>query len=156
MDSQREAQFYQQFVKPSGYRFEVHQRFGLIPAFDLGGYRQSMMAYTPDFVIYDHDGSIKHVYDVKTGVSLQAYDSAAKLRFKVFQQHYRIPIEIVTPRAHDFKQAFYGFTTHDMMDQHAHRDRYGRIVRRPNGEPRYDYYNVFKTLNYDVTDYIGA
>lgn len=153
-DSAKEAQFYQQFIKPSGYKYEVHPSYTLTNSFLLGGYRQRKTTYAPDFVVFD-EGEIKHVYDVKTSLSSEAISSGAKVRFKWFQLKYRIPVEIVVPRAHDFKMVLYGFTTPHMLDGHAHHDKHGNIKYTKNGDIVYDYYEVYKSIDYDIRDIVG-
>ena len=146
-DSQKEARFYQQFVKPSGYRYEVHPNYEIVKKFQLGGYNQSGVRYTPDFVVYDHDGKIKHVYDVKTSLSLYGTTAASKLRFKWFQYRYRLPVEIVVPRQHDFKMTLYGFTVKSMLDKHKKQTK--------SDKPKYSYYNVYSSIDYDINEIVG-
>lgn len=154
-DSQKEAQFYLQFIKLSGKRFDVHRQFEIVSKFKVGGYNQRGVTYTPDFVVYNDHNDIMHVYDVKTSLSGKGIDSGAKLRFKWFMHRYRIPVEIVVPRAHDFKMALYGFTTLTMLDQHVQHDRSGNAKHYKNGNPRFDYYNVYQDINYDVHEFVG-
>lgn len=153
-DSAKEAQFYQQFIKSSGYKYEVHPSYTLTDSFPLGGYRQRKTTYAPDFVVFD-EGEIKHVYDVKTSLSPEAITGSAKLRFKWFQLKYRIPIEIVVPRKHDFKMVLYGFTTPHMLDGHAKYDRHGDLKLTKDGKPKFDRYNVYKSVDYDIRDIVG-
>ncbi|WP_251548306.1 DUF1064 domain-containing protein [Limosilactobacillus caecicola] len=155
LDSKKEARFYQSFIKPSGQRFEVHQPFKLVEKFPLGGYNQSGVTYTPDFVTIDDDGNITHVYDVKTSLSPLGIDNGAKVRFKWFQAHYRLPIEIVVPRTNDFKMTLYGFTVKTMLDRHVKHKRDGSIKVNKKGNPMYDYYNVYKNINYDIREIVG-
>lgn len=153
--SEKEAQFYQQFIKPSGLHYDVHRQFELVGKFPLGGYNQKGVTYTPDFVVYDSDGKIIHVYDVKTSLSNFGIDGAAKLRFKWFQYRYRKPVEIVVPRAHDFKMTLYGFGTKSMLDPHTTKDIHGLTKRYKNGEPKLDRYNVYRDIKYNVHEFVG-
>lgn len=154
-DSQKEAEFYLNFIKPSGCRFDVHRPFKLVEKFAVGGYNQRGVTYTPDFVTYDDNGEISHVYDVKTSLSNFGIDNGAKLRFKWFQYRYRIPVEIVVPRANDFKMTLYGFTSKSMLDPHTMKDRKGLTKRYKNGEPKFDHYNVYQDIKYDIHEFVG-
>ena len=151
----KEADFYTMFIKPSGKRFEVHKSFELISKFPVGGYKRRSITYAPDFVVYDADGRIEHVYDVKSGINQRAVDTAAKIRFKLFSLKTGLPVEVVVPRKHDFKMKLYGFTTNRIQDPHARYDRHGNMKRKKNGEPMYDYYDVHRSVNYDIRDTIG-
>ena len=155
LDSEKEANFYLRFVKTCGKRFEVHKSFELISKFSVGGYKQRSITYAPDFVVYDADGRIEHVYDVKSGINQRAVDTAAKIRFKLFSLKTGLPVEVVVPHKHDFKMKLYGFTTNRIQDPHASYDRHGNMKRKKNGEPMYDYYDVHKSVNYDIRDTIG-
>ena len=110
-DSKKEAQFYLQFVKPSGMRFDVHPHYRVIDMFPIGGYRMRGMTYTPDFVLKRPDGSIAHVYDVKSGFTNYSVSTAARLRFKLFALRYHVPVECVIVRKHDFRVKILGLTT---------------------------------------------
>ena len=114
------------------------------------------LTYAPDFVVYGTDGQIEHVYDVKSGINQRAVDTAAKIRFKLFSLKTGLPVEVVVPRKHDFKMKLYGFTTNRIQDPHGRYDRHGNIKRKENGEPMYDYYDVHKSVNYDIRDTIGS
>lgn len=111
-DSKKEYDFYRKFIKDCGYRFEVHPNFSLHDTFKVVGRDINIRSsrYTPDFVIYDSDNSIKHVYDLKNSFTSYAIDQAAALRFKWFAWRYGIPVEVVVPRAHDFKIKILGIT----------------------------------------------
>lgn len=154
-DSEKERDFFIRFIEDSGKRFDVHKSFELISKFSVGEYKQRSITYAPDFVIFDADGHIEHVYDVKSGINQRAVDVAAKLRFKLFSLKTGLPVEVVVPRKHDFKMKLYGFTTNRIQDPHARYDRYGNMKRKKNGEPMYDYYDVHKSVNYDIRDTIG-
>ena len=97
--------------------------------------------YTPDFVIYDEDNSILHVYDVKTSLSDRGVDSGAKLRF-----------------------IMWGFTQLGISCQlweflykvDVHYDIHGKMkINKKTGQPIYDHYNVYKDINYDIHDLVG-
>ena len=153
--SEKEANFYLRFIKTCGKRYEVHKSFELISKFSVGGYKQRSITYTPDFVIFDADGRIEHVYDVKSGINQRAVDTAAKIRFKLFSLKTGLPVEVVVPRKHDFKMKLYGFTTNRIQDPHVRYDRHGNMKQKDNGEPMYDYYDVHRSVNYDIRNTIG-
>lgn len=108
-DSQKEADFYARFVKPSGFDFTVHEPFVLMPLTEIGGARLSQVKYTPDFVIYE-EGCMIHVYDVKNSFGMYGIDTGNKLRFKWFAKQQGIAVEAVVVRAHDFKSIAQGVT----------------------------------------------
>lgn len=130
-DSKKEAQFYLQFVKPSGMRFDVHPHYRVIDLFSIGGYRMRGMTYTPDFVLKRPDGSIAHVYDVKAGFTNYSVSTAARLRFKLFALRYHVPVECVIVRKHDFRVKILGLTT--KLDEYKRH-----------------------SVDYDLTDIIGC
>lgn len=130
-DSKKEAQFYLQFVKPSGMRFDVHPHYRVIDLFSIGGYRMRGMTYTPDFVLKRPDGSIAHVYDVKAGFTNYSVSTAARLRFKLFALRYHVPVECVIVRKHDFRVKILGLTT--KLDEYKRH-----------------------SVDYDITDIIGC
>ncbi|EPI5742174.1 DUF1064 domain-containing protein [Enterococcus faecalis] len=73
-DSQKEANFYTKFVKNCGLPFEVHPRFKLTeltPTADGVG-KISAIAYSPDFIIKNLDGSWRHVIDIKNSFGVYA------------------------------------------------------------------------------------
>lgn len=110
-DSKKEAAFYQRYVRTGGYRFECHPRFELQPMWESNGWRMRKVVYTPDFVIYNADGSIKHIYDVKNNFSSYGIDTAAKLRFKLLPYVCKTPpVEAVVMYAHCFKTKVLGTT----------------------------------------------
>ncbi len=81
-DSQKEAQFYQRFIKDCGHRYKVHPSYPLLDKCLVGGYDMKAHGYRPDFVVYDCD-EVAHVYDVKTSLDNRAVDASAKLRFAI-------------------------------------------------------------------------
>lgn len=110
-DSSKEAYFYQAFVKPSGYDFEVHPRLQLAKCSSLGPKAKvSSMGYTPDFIIKDEEGRWLHVYDVKNSFGIYGIDASVKLRFKLFAVKYQHPVEAVVVRKYDFKVITQGVT----------------------------------------------
>lgn len=112
-DSKKEEAFYRNFVKNSGYQFDVHKSFMLHPIIDFldGRLRLRSSNYTPDFVLYDKDGELKHVIDVKTGFNMQYnIDPAAALRFKLFALQYKHPVEVVVPNLKSFRVKIVGAT----------------------------------------------
>ena len=155
-DSQKELDFYRHYLENSNQRVDIHPHFKLVETFKACGYRMRGIDYTPDFVTYDHDGNMTHVYDVKTSLSPLGVDSAAKLRFKLFTLNTNMPVEIVVPRANDFKMTMFGWTTNSMLDKHVHYDRHGNMkINKTNGQPVYDRYNVYRDINYNIHEIVG-
>ena len=76
----------------------------------LGVVNLKRTAYKADFVIYNEDGSIKHVYDVKNGYTEYAIDQKSKLKFSLFARKYGIPVEVVVMRKNYFNVAILGTT----------------------------------------------
>lgn len=110
-DSQKEANFYIRFVKDSGYKYEIHKPYILLNKFVVkDNVNIRGLKYTPDFVIYDKQGKILHVYDVKNSFTVYGIDQAAQLRFKLFMYTYHLPLECVVVRTHDFKTTILGTT----------------------------------------------
>lgn len=156
-DSKKEAQFYLQFVKPSGMRFEIHPHYQLLDKFPLAGFWMRGLGYTPDFVIYNDDGSIAHVYDVKAGFTAYAVSTAARIRFVLFAYRYHIPVECVIVRKHDFKMKMFNFTKYDIQEAHAKKDKHGKVKRnKKTHKILYEYYGIYKTIHYDIADIIGC
>lgn len=154
-DSEKERDFFIRFIENSGKKFKVHPSYKVVDKFPVGGYNQQGITYAPDFVLFDDEGAIAHVYDVKTGINQRAVDTAAKLRFKLFSLKTDLPVEVVVPRQHDFKMKLFGFTDPRIQEAHARHDRHGNVKRNNKGNPMYDYYNVYKSIDYDVHDLIG-
>lgn len=128
-DSEKEHQFYHNYIRESGFKFEVHPTFKLLRLFPVGGMNMGGTTYTPDFIVYDL-GEMKHVYDVKTSVSPKGTENAAKNKFKRFAFENNMPVEVVVPRTHDFKMTILGLTK--------------------KFEPQ-----IFTNVDYDIHDYIG-
>lgn len=128
-DSKKEHEFYHRYIKNCGYKFDVHPKITFLPKFAVGGSNMKGMGYTPDFIIYEM-GKMKHVYDVKTSVDPRGTETAAKNRFKRFAFENNMPVEVVVPRAHDFKMTILGLTK--------------------SFEPQ-----IFTNVDYDIHDYIG-
>lgn len=146
-DSQKEANFYLKFIKNSGYKYEIHPSFLIKDKVALGGVNLTRISYAPDFVIFDDYGKIKHVYDVKPSINTQfGADTAAKLRFNLFARKYGIPVEVVVPRTNDFKMKIYGLTK-NVNTRHERTNRKGKKV--------VEFYDVMRSVDYDVTDFIG-
>lgn len=146
-DSEKERDFFIRFIEHSGKRFEVHKSFELKPKTRVCGYNQHSLRYSPDFVIYDENGEMVHVYDVKTGISDRAVDAAAKIRFVLFGSRYNMPVEVVVPRRYDFKMKLFGFTDYNIQPLYVRRSNGGKEV--------HEHYNVYKTINYDIHDLVG-
>ena len=110
-DSQKEAAFYERYVKPSSYKFECQKNFILMDKYEgLGVVNLKRTAYKADFVIYNKDGSLKHVYDVKNGYTEYAIDQKSKIKFSLFARKYGIPVEVVVMRKNYFNVAILGTT----------------------------------------------
>lgn len=145
-DSEKELQFFQQYIEHSGKKYDVHRRYQLFNKPPVGGRNMRSRFYTPDFVVFDEQGNLAHVYDVKTSISKYAVTEGARWRFYVFAVKYGIPVEVVAPRAHDFKMKIFDLTT-QVQSKHS---RTGR-----NGKKTNEYYDVFSSIDYDVHDIIG-
>lgn len=109
-DSEKEAAFYERFVKECGYRYEVHPRFILASPKTLAVGKTRQHVYTPDFVIYGEYGNMLHVYDVKNSFGAYGIDSGAKERFAWFTMLWHIPVEAVVVRKHSFRVIAQGVT----------------------------------------------
>lgn len=109
-DSMKEASFYQLYLKPSGYQFTTQERFTLLETFPLELVKLRQTVYKSDFVVYDKNGSIKHVYDVKNGYTEYAIDQKSKIKFSLFARKYGIPVEVVVMRKNYFNVAILGTT----------------------------------------------
>ena len=110
-DSTKEYNFYKKFIKDCGLKFKVHEKYTLIDKIKLDDKISiRSLTYKPDFIIFNKDNSIKHVYDVKNGFTDYAIDRAAGLSFKLFAKKYGVPVEIVVVRTHDFKTKILGTT----------------------------------------------
>ncbi|VDG33357.1 hypothetical protein [Lactobacillus brevis ATCC 367] [Lactiplantibacillus mudanjiangensis] len=109
-DSRKEADFYERFIKSCGYDYDVHPRYQLTRQTIIGPAKIAAIAYTPDFIVYDKDGNIMHVYDVKNSFGDYGIDRAVRLRFKLFALNEGIPVEAVVIRKYDFKVKLQGTT----------------------------------------------
>lgn len=158
-DSIKERDFFIQFIESSGKKFKIHPSYKVVDKFPVGGYNQRGITYAPDFVVFDDEGAIVHVYDVKTGINQRAVDTSAKLRFKLFSLKTGIPVEVVVPRKHDFKMKLPGYGKSDIQPAHKQYDKHGKLkthkTRKGEVVPTYAYYNVYKSIDYDVHDLIG-
>ncbi len=132
-DSQKEADFYQRFVKNSGYQYEVHPEFILEKPTKI----MQKISYKPDFVIYDRNGKILHVYDVKASLDGRYGASLdAKNKFNLFTRRFGKHVEVVVPRKNDFKMRFFGLKS-NVNTRHVTR----------KGKPQF--YDIMTDLNYD-------
>lgn len=146
-DSQKEAKFYENFIQNSGYKYEVHPSYVIKDKVAMGGVNLTRISYAPDFVVFDREGKIKHVYDVKPSINTQfGADTAAKLRFNLFARKYGVPVEVVVPRANDFKMKIYGLTK-NVNTRHERTNRKGKQI--------VEFYDVMRSVDYDVEDFIG-
>lgn len=109
-DSQKECDFYARFIKPSHAMYKIHPAFELEPRHELGTYNTHVVKYTPDVVVYDKQGHMLHVYDVKNSFTPYGIDASVKLRFTLFAAKYGIPVEAVVIRKADFKSIAMGIT----------------------------------------------
>ena len=155
-DSRVEYNFYLRFIRGKGYHFRYHERFYLTDKYALGGVMGRAVTYTPDFVIRDDRGKIAHVYDVKGSLTSYDIDRDAKKTFSWFQSKYRIPVEVIVPRANDFKMKVLG-VPNSLFDKHIRHDKHGNIKRYvKTGNPMHDYYDIHSSLDYDIRDTIGG
>lgn len=115
-DSKKEFLFYQRFLEKydrsdSEFVVKTHPGYDIINSWELEpGLKIRGARYTPDAVVEDRQGNLRHVYDVKNGFTSYGVDSAAKLRFKLFTKRYGVPVETVVPRKNDFKVKIFGTT----------------------------------------------
>lgn len=111
-DSKKEEAFYRRFKKNNSNPFDVHKSFSLHPIIELcdGDLRICEIHYSPDFAIYNQEGQIAHVIDVKNSFTGFAIDAVASLRFKLFALTYGLPVEVIVPRTNDFKVKIMGTT----------------------------------------------
>lgn len=109
-DSKEEALFYSTFIKNCGFKYEVHPKFELTPTFEVLGFRLNAVRYTPDFVVYNEDGSIKHVFDVKPSFNKYIITADYVLRCKWFGKRYQLPIQTVVCNLKSFKTKVVGTT----------------------------------------------
>lgn len=58
-DSQKEYDFYSRFIKGSSFEFTIHPPYRLEDLSVLdGGVKVRAIRYTPDVVVFNHDGSM--------------------------------------------------------------------------------------------------
>lgn len=153
-DSKKEAQFYLQFIKPSGKQYEVHPHYRYADKASKDGVFLESKTYTPDFVVYEN-GDVLHVYDVKTSISLYGMTKGAKDTIYWFQRLTPYWVELVVPRKHDFQMRLYGPTDRKLLDAHAMHDRKGNIKTTSKGNVQFEYWNSYKDLNYDIHEFVG-
>ena len=67
-------------------------------------------AYKADFVVYDENGELKHVYDVKNGYDEYSIDKKSKIKFSLFARKFKVPVEVVVMRKNYFNVAILGTT----------------------------------------------
>lgn len=116
-DSSKELDFYRNFCEKYDNDLDnrfvvlVHPSYNIINKFEIKpGLAIRGAKYTPDIVITDYQGRLLHVYDVKNDFSNYAVDAAAKLRFKLFEKQYGLPVECVVVRKDTFKVKIFGTT----------------------------------------------
>lgn len=116
-DSSKELDFYERFCAKYDNDLDdrfvvlIHPSYNIIDKFEIEpGFAIRGAKYTPDVVITDYQGNLLHVYDVKNDFSNYAVDAAAKLRFKLFEKRYGVPVECVVVRKNDFKVKIFGTT----------------------------------------------
>ena len=155
--SEKERDFYAKFIKPSGMRFELQPNFKIMDRCMIGGTDFRGHGYKPDFVIKRPDGSLAHVYDVKAGFTSYSVSTPARLRFAAFARRYHVPVECVVVRKHDFKMKIFDLSNPKIQAAHVRKDLHGKIKKSSKtGKPLYDYYDVFRSLDYDIADIIGC
>lgn len=122
-DSTKEYNFYKKFIKDCGFKFKVHEKYTLIDKIKLGNKISiRSLTYKPDFIIFNKDNSIKHVYDVKNSFGSYGVDRSSGIVFKLFTKHYGIPVEVVVVRTHDFKTKILGTTKKYEIQYHDNVD----------------------------------
>lgn len=122
-DSTKEYNFYKKFIKDCGFKFKVHEKYTLIDKIKLDDKISiRSLTYKPDFIIFNKDNSIKHVYDVKNSFGSYGVDRSAGIVFKLFTKHYGIPVEVVVVRTHDFKTKILGTTKKYEIQYHDNVD----------------------------------
>lgn len=110
-DSTKEFNFFKQYIEDCGYKYDIHPQFVLLDKFSLEDKTNIRgVSYKPDFVVYNDDGTIKHVYDVKNGFSVYDIDTGVNLRFKLFEKQFNIPVEVAVVRKNYFKLKILGTT----------------------------------------------
>lgn len=110
-DSEKEARFYEQYLKGTKLNYTIHESFTILPKQEISrDLRLRSAIYTPDFIIRNDKGELEHVIDLKNSFTQFAIDAAAQLRFKLFYKMYGIPVEIVVPRAKSFRMKIMGTT----------------------------------------------
>ena len=141
-DSKKELIFFERFIMPNVKPYNsssklichVHQGFILRHKQKCRGLNVPSEKYTPDFVIYNEDLEMVHVYDVKSSISTKrpakSATQSANSKFKWFSTIYDIPVEVVVPREHDFKMAMTVYGSQLPITYH-------------------------KDINYDIGRYVG-
>lgn len=115
-DSVKELNFYKNFCEKydspeSKFVVKVHPSYQIIDKFELeSGLTIRGAKYTPDVVIEDHHGNILHAYDVKNSFTSYGVDASCKLRFKLFEKQYGVPVECVVALKNSFKIKIFGTT----------------------------------------------
>lgn len=110
-DSQAEADFYVRYVKNSGYKYKIHPKYELMDLKEIGhDLKLRRISYSPDFVIYNEDGTIKHVYDNKPDFSIYTITPGIKLRFRLFYEKVGVPVEGTICRKRFFWRKIFGTT----------------------------------------------
>lgn len=111
-DSQKECDFYAQFIRNRGLQFNIHPTYDLEPYHQLSEFNTHVIQYSPDVVVYSDTAHkhVLHVYDVKNSFTTYGIDASVKLRFTLFAARYGIPVEAVVIRKHDFKVIAMGIT----------------------------------------------
>ena len=122
-DSKKEYNFYKSFLENSGVEsITIHEKFDLLEKnvvndkITLRG-----ITYRPDFVVRN-GGEIKHVFDVKNSFGTYGVDRGAGIVFKLFAKKYKIPVEVVVVRTHDFKVKILGTTKKYEIQYHNNVD----------------------------------
>lgn len=117
LDSIKELSFYQRFLEKydndsnSKFVIKAHPSYQIIDGFEIEpGLKFRGAKYTPDFTVEDHQGHLLHVYDVKNSFTAYGISDAAKLRFKLFEKRYGVPVECVVALKNSFKIKIFGTT----------------------------------------------
>lgn len=92
-DSTAELRYYYQ-LKTLKLNFKVHEKFEILEAFTCNKKHYAHRTYTPDFSVYDDNGVLKEVIDVKGGKATLTTDSS--LRMAMFMFRHKVPVLIAT------------------------------------------------------------
>lgn len=91
------------------------------------------VSYTPDFITYDDEGNVAHVFDVKNSFGIYGIDASNRLRFKLFTRATGYPVEAVVVNKNSFRTKLMGATSH--VKEFKHTDvNYPSILKQMQAE----------------------